>query len=162
MGKNLIIKGADFSQNSIGRESSVIQGYMNTAPSTSAYKKIVTPDTSSSAMVTYCIMTKIAVPAGKQLSLFIENNGSIITNLKSDYLASTDNISLVGGNQVTNVSDVVTGGTDSYRQPDGSFLLTNTSNTDLYYYINFSYSTSGPALNASGKCCIYAIQEPQS
>lgn len=158
MGKNLIIKGADFSQNAIDGssylESSVVQGYMTVIPSSQTYKQIETNGSKS----IYFIVTKITVPAGRKLSVFIENNGSRITDLKSNFLSSTDNIELVDGNAVENISEAVTTDvTDSYRQSDGSFLFNNTSDTNLYYYINFGYSLSGPEFNVSGKNCYYTI-----
>lgn len=159
MGKSLIIKGADFSLNaidSVWNEVQPYQGYITTNPQNQNYGRIEIDTTYGST--NRSILAKIIVPAGKTISLVIENNGVRITDLNLGYVASQGNVAIEEHAFVTNIVAYHNPADSAQRQSDGSFLVSNTAGNDLYFYMNICYDiTNGPDFLLSGKRVLYKI-----
>ena len=159
MGKSLIIKGADFSQNaidSVWNEVQPNQGYMTTNPQNTNYGRIELDTTLVS--VNRSILVKILIPAGKTISLVTENNGVRITDLNLGYVASQENVAIEQHAIVTNIVTYHHPADSAQRQSDGSFSVHNTAGNDLYFYMNICYDiTNGPDFLLSGKRVLYKI-----
>lgn len=157
MGKSLIIKGADFSQNaidSVWNEITPEQGYAITNPNNAEYGKLIL----TAGNVNNSLLVKIRVPAGASMTMFVENNGYRITDLNLGYITSISDVSLTQGTMVPNIVTTHHPADSALRQSDGGFLLNNSTANALYFYINICYDViNGPELSATGKRILYAI-----
>lgn len=157
MGKSLIIKGADFSQNAVGSIWSEItpeQGYAVTNPNNAEYGKLVL----TAANIANCLLVKLLVPAGATMTMFVENSGYRITDLNLGYITSRSSVSLTHGTMVPNIVTNHHPADSVFRQNDGSFLLSNSTANALYFYINICYDViNGPAIPVTGKKILYAV-----
>lgn len=156
MGKSLIVKGADFTINGLDstwNEMQLVQGFVNTNSGSSNYGKIYI---SSGSAYMNAIQAKFLIPAGESISVKITNDDVIMSDLLIGYIASANNVAYVDGNVVSNIALTFHPASSSIRESDGTFTIENTSNTDLYFYCDFTYDTSsGPAIPVSGKKCLY-------
>lgn len=159
MGKSLIIKGADFSRNaidSVWMEVTPVQGFIITNSSNPEYGKI-NLDTYYTTVKNTNIV-KILIPAGKSMSVIIENNGSRITDLNLGYVASQNNVAISNDAEVQSIATNHHPADSSLRESDGSFLIENSSANNMYYYINFCYDISlGPEFPVAGKQVFYKL-----
>ncbi len=155
MGKSLIVKRADFSLNGLDstwHEATVLQGFINTNPESDKYGRIYTTGSGASN----CIMSKVFIPAGATMAVKVTNNDVQVTDLLISYVSSTNNIPFVDKDDLTGITTNLHPLTNSIRETDGSFQIENTTDSDLYYYINFGYDiTNGPAISVTGKKCLY-------
>ena len=79
-----------------------------------------------------------------------------MTDLNIAYIASQNNVVLAENNIVGNITDVVHPLTNTLRNSNGTFTVTNSSSNGRYYYLNFGYdTTSGPAISVTGKKLYY-------
>lgn len=159
MGKSLIIKGADFSQNaidSIWMETTPVQGLVITNSQNAEYGKIdMRPNVS---IVSNAILAKIFIPAGKSMSVIVDDNGARVTGLNIGYVASQNDVVLVNEAVVSSIATNHHPADSAFRQSDGSFLVANSTANDMYFYMNICYDLSaGPNFLVSGKQVFYKL-----
>lgn len=156
MGKELIIKGADFSENALdvkSLETTLIQGIIVTRSSSSSYGMI---RLNTASVSDKAILTKIRIPSGKKAVVEVLDNDTKMTDLKVSLNASPNDIALTDENVLTNITVNVPDFTNDGRLTDGSFEFQNTTNQDLYYYINFGYSLT-TVISVANKTAYYKI-----
>lgn len=155
MGKTLVIKGADFALNAINaswQEGQLFQAYVNTNNTSTSYGMIYTTGVS----VPNLILGKIFIPAHTSMLIEVKNNGVRMTGLLISYNGSPNNVAIVDRDIISNISANLHPVTDSIRNSDGTFTITNSTNVGLYYYLNFTYdTTAGPAIPVTGKKLYY-------
>ena len=166
MGKRIIIKGANFLQNALDEnliEAALFQGYVINNPNNANYGKMNLERVGADAIFDNNMLCKILIPAGKSAYVYIYDSiGEIVEDLNIGFVASETNYNITPNTIVTNIVAHQYPNAGTYRQADGSQLITNDSSNDLYYYINISYSNSGPAIQASTKICKYKLQDDVS
>lgn len=162
MGKSLIIKGADFSQNaidSVWMETTPLQGYIITNPQNAAYGKMdLRENVEPASIVLNAILAKILIPAGKSMSVVVENNGTRVTDLNMGYVASQNNVAMVNDAVVTSIATNHHPADSALRESDGGFTVENSTANDMYFYMNICYDlASGPNFLVSGKQVLYKV-----
>lgn len=156
MGKSLIIKGADFSQNGMPlfTEATSYQGYITTNPNSTSFGVIDLSTTTANNS----LLTKILIPANSSVFIFVKDNGTVITDLTLGYVASQDNTEITNYVKVRHIAMYYHPADSLLREDDGSFLVENTSGDDLYFYMNICYNViQGPAIPISGKHILYTL-----
>ena len=157
MGKSLIIKGADFSQNGIQffTEATLYQGYVTTNPNNPSCGIV---DLVNLTLTGNSILIKIFIPAGKSAFVSVWNDDAKVTDLNLGYIASPNDVEIKHGAKVTNIATYLHPADSSLRESDGGFLVENPTGNGLYFYMNYCYNViSGPTFPVSGKKILYWI-----
>jgi len=137
MGKSLIIKGADFSENAIEQpsylEATLYQGLISANPESETYGRIAL----SGSNYPNFLLTKIFIPAESSIKVRLKDGDSLIT-AKSSAAVFATNDSEIEDKIIVNVivGGVYPRSTDMVQQ-DGSYLFVNNNNYNIYAYITW-------------------------
>lgn len=159
MGKRLIIKGADFSANSIDTSVSVdlFQGYFVTNPSNQQYGTFIM---NSESIYSNCTVSgKVLIPAGKTATIKVFDNGVEITSLFVSGIFATGDVEIRNGYNPSGKIGNIYPSTTAHTQTNGDIVIANTYSTDTYFYFSVAqtdtFTQDTPLFSVVGKMCSY-------
>lgn len=161
MGKNLIIKGADFSVNRLDKlyfQTSLYQGCFIANPNPTGsliYGETYATDDFVRAII------PIIIPVGKRVQVYVSDGANIVQGLKVAAIWSTTIFDISSdGVAIPDIVGNIYPSSIEQRQSDGSFIITNNCSVAAYLYTTHSYYPDSAKLSAETHQYYYRVLLP--